>query len=108
MIERGVVLCQGPVLSLDDGFFPVLASGVGTVPSVTHAPDPGLPLTRPAASESPPLEAVERRYIESVLEQTGGVIEGQKGAARILGLHPNTLRSRLKKLGILRPSHEIS
>jgi hypothetical protein len=26
----------------------------------------------------------------------------------MLGLHPNTLRSRLKKLGISRPPHEIS
>jgi hypothetical protein len=26
----------------------------------------------------------------------------------VLGLHPNTLRSRMKKLGIKRPSHEMS
>jgi transcriptional regulator with GAF, ATPase, and Fis domain len=31
------------------------------------------------------------------------VIEGEHGAARELGLHPNTLRSRMKKLGIRRP-----
>ena len=30
------------------------------------------------------------------------------GAAAILGLHPNTLRSRLKKLGLSRPAHERS
>jgi hypothetical protein len=40
------------------------------------------------------------------------VIEGSRGAAKLLGLHPNTLRSRMKRLGIgrslsLRP-HEIS
>jgi transcriptional regulator with GAF, ATPase, and Fis domain len=33
------------------------------------------------------------------------VIEGQAGAARSLGLHPNTLRSRMTKLGITRPPH---
>jgi transcriptional regulator with GAF, ATPase, and Fis domain len=33
------------------------------------------------------------------------VIEGARGAAQILGLHPNTLRSRMKKLGIAR-THE--
>jgi transcriptional regulator with GAF, ATPase, and Fis domain len=38
-----------------------------------------------------------------VLDQTGWVIEGSKGAAKILNLHPNTLRGRLKKLGIQRP-----
>lgn len=31
------------------------------------------------------------------------LIEGERGAAKLLNLHPNTLRSRLKKLGIQRP-----
>jgi formate hydrogenlyase transcriptional activator len=30
------------------------------------------------------------------------VIEGPKGAAQVLKLHPNTLRSRMDKLGIKR------
>jgi transcriptional regulator with GAF, ATPase, and Fis domain len=34
------------------------------------------------------------------LTQTKWVIEGANGAARILDLHPNTLRSRMKKLGL--------
>jgi transcriptional regulator with GAF, ATPase, and Fis domain len=51
---------------------------------------------------------VERRHTARVLEQTGWVIDGPRGAARILGLHPNTLRSRLKKLGIKRDGHEPS
>jgi transcriptional regulator with GAF, ATPase, and Fis domain len=42
------------------------------------------------------------------LAHTHGVIEGLEGAAKILGLHPNTLRSRMKKLGIARTRHEIS
>jgi formate hydrogenlyase transcriptional activator len=46
------------------------------------------------------LEEVERRHIRAVLDQTKGVIEGAKGAAKILNLHPNTLRSRMKKLGV--------
>ena len=46
------------------------------------------------------LEAVERRHILAVLQQTAWVIDGARGAAKILGLHPNTLRSRLKKLGL--------
>jgi formate hydrogenlyase transcriptional activator len=37
-----------------------------------------------------------------VLKQTSGVIDGERGAAKILGLHPNTLRSRMKKLSIAR------
>ncbi|HNM43246.1 helix-turn-helix domain-containing protein [Plasticicumulans sp.] len=46
------------------------------------------------------LEAVERRHIEQVLTHCSGVIEGPKGAAAALGLHPSTLRSRMQKLGI--------
>jgi transcriptional regulator with GAF, ATPase, and Fis domain len=45
---------------------------------------------------------VERQHILATLKQTGWVIEGPHGAARILNLHPNTLRSRMKKLGIHR------
>jgi DNA-binding NtrC family response regulator len=33
------------------------------------------------------------------------LVDGPRGAAKILGLHPNTLRKRLKKLGIERDSH---
>jgi transcriptional regulator with GAF, ATPase, and Fis domain len=35
------------------------------------------------------------------------VVEGKQGAASVLGLHPNTLRSRMKKLGIT-PSKSAS
>ncbi len=61
-----------------------------------------------AKSLSDTLENVERAHIVSVLERMRWVIEGPKGAAAVLGLHPNTLRSRLKKLGLARPPHEIS
>jgi transcriptional regulator with GAF, ATPase, and Fis domain len=49
------------------------------------------------------LRDAERRHIESALAATNWVIEGNKGASKILGLHPNTLRSRMKKLDIQRP-----
>jgi transcriptional regulator with PAS, ATPase and Fis domain len=51
------------------------------------------------------LEEVERDYILRVLEQTGWQISGNAGAAAILKIHPNTLCSRMKKLGITRPKH---
>jgi len=55
------------------------------------------------------LEEIERNHVLSVLKQTNWVIEGERGAAKILQIHPNTLRSRLKKLGISRSSaHEVS
>jgi transcriptional regulator with GAF, ATPase, and Fis domain len=46
------------------------------------------------------LEEVERRHIMDVLRHTGGRIKGEGGAARVLGMIPSTLTSRMKKLGI--------
>jgi PAS domain S-box-containing protein len=90
VLERAVILATGPVLDFDiDGERP-------------PAPAP----TEGAAPST--LEAVERRHILSILERTGWIVEGPRGAAWILGLHPNTLRSRLKKLGIARSSHDPS
>jgi transcriptional regulator with GAF, ATPase, and Fis domain len=46
------------------------------------------------------LEAVERRHILTALERCRWRIGGERGAGAALGLHPNTLRYRMKKLGI--------
>jgi transcriptional regulator with GAF, ATPase, and Fis domain len=59
----------------------------------------------PLAMGSGTLEDVERAHILAVLAQTGWVIEGPRGAAKILDMHPNTLRSRMKKLGLERSRH---
>jgi formate hydrogenlyase transcriptional activator len=56
-----------------------------------------------APAELPTLEEAERRHIVAALERTGGIIHGAHGAARILDLHPNTLRSRMERLGIKVP-----
>jgi transcriptional regulator with GAF, ATPase, and Fis domain len=50
------------------------------------------------------LDDVERQHIEAVLNQAKWMIEGEHGAARILGMNPSTLRSRMQKLGIQRPA----
>jgi PAS domain-containing protein len=49
------------------------------------------------------LEQFEKDYIISVLERTNWKINGKKGAAECLHLHPNTLRSKMKKMDIERP-----
>jgi len=49
------------------------------------------------------LEEIERNYIVRVLDACQGRIEGEKGAAKILRMHPNTLRNRMIKLDISRP-----
>jgi transcriptional regulator with GAF, ATPase, and Fis domain len=46
------------------------------------------------------LEEVERAHISRVLEETSWTVEGDRGAARRLGLNPSTLRGRMRKLGI--------
>jgi DNA-binding NtrC family response regulator len=46
----------------------------------------------------------ERDYIIEVLGQTLWRINGPKGAASVLDMHPETLRSKIRKLGIQRPN----
>ena len=45
-------------------------------------------------------------HIQLALEQTKGKIYGSDGAAALLGINPNTLRSRMKKLGIFPPGSQ--
>ncbi len=71
---------------------------------------PDLQLAEPlggAATASPlgdSLDDVERAHILEVLERSHWKINGSGNAAERLGLHPNTLRNRMKKLGIARPA----
>lgn len=50
------------------------------------------------------LTEVETAHIISVLKSRGWRVSGSAGAAAALAVHPNTLRSRMQKLGIKRPS----
>jgi PAS domain S-box-containing protein len=93
VLERAVILANGPTLEIGPD---VLG---GAVPAIEATPT-----AAPPAS----LAAVERDHVLTVLRQTRWVIDGPRGAAKVLGLHPNTLRSRLKKLGIERPPHDPS
>ncbi len=114
IVERGVVLSNRPVLTLDKGLFPVAqhkATSAASEPIPEPAairPDSGTPFGRPTKevpSPPRPLEEVERDHIIAALEHTVGIIDGPKGAAKILELHPSTLRARMKKLGIERLPH---
>jgi formate hydrogenlyase transcriptional activator len=100
VIERGVVLSTGSVLELGrDQIGPAVEppepSPARARPVLVVAP--GVPAVAPDGAS---MQAVERQHMRSILDRTGGVIEGPKGAAAILKLHPNTLRNRLKKLGL--------
>jgi formate hydrogenlyase transcriptional activator len=100
IIERATVLASGRVLELGADLLPLASARVpGLAPSGSD-PVAGQPVGT--------LEEVERRHILEALERSRWVIEGPAGAAVVLGLHPNTLRSRMVKLGISRPPHGIS
>ncbi len=49
------------------------------------------------------LNDVERAHILGVIEEAGWKVRGLDNAADRLGMNPSTLRSRTKKLGIVRP-----
>lgn len=54
----------------------------------------------PPREDWPSRDEHEKRYLCKVLQHTAGRIEGPGGAARLLGLTPSTLRSRLQRLGL--------
>ena len=66
-----------------------------------HIEPPGI--SSHAPQDDFTLKEYERRHILNVLENTYWRIRGPNGAAQVLGLHPSTLYSRMKKLGIRRP-----
>jgi len=101
VVERAVVLSRGPVLRLGADLLPAANAAMA---STDEGADLNPLFSHDATSDSSSLEQVERRHIQSVLQKTDWVVEGDRGAAKILDLHPNTLRSRMKKLGIERAS----
>ncbi len=54
----------------------------------------------PPSRESRDLNSALRAHIIETLQMTHGKIQGGTGAAALLGVHPSTLRYRLRKLGI--------
>jgi transcriptional regulator with GAF, ATPase, and Fis domain len=86
VIERAMIRSTGDTLILHEG----LEMG-GRQPS---------PLDRTT------LSGVERQHIENVLHSCNWRINGAGNAAEQLGLHPNTLRFRMKKLVIVRPPRQ--
>ena len=62
-----------------------------------------VPTAPPAAECGETLDDVQRLHIERVLRECGWRINGAGNAAVRLGMHPNTLRFRIKKLGLVIP-----
>ncbi len=101
VIERAVILSHGPLLEIDTDLM-----SASTSENLRDMTRKAVEVVQPAepAPNLKTLDEVERDHISAVLLQTRGVIEGAKGAAKTLGMHPNTLRHRMEKLGIKRSS----
>lgn len=87
--ELANVLEHGLILSNDQLQLPLLQS-------MTSLQDHNGQETKPL-----PLQEAEKQHILRALNYCGGMIGGDKGTARLLGLPVSTLRSRMKKLGLL-------
>jgi formate hydrogenlyase transcriptional activator len=85
VLERAVILCDGPV---------ILDEHLGVLSRQARGSDSASFLT---------LEEMERQHILRALAQTGGVLAGPQGAARLLGMSRSTIWSRMRKLGIQAP-----
>ena len=85
VVERAMIASSGDTLQLDE---PLRLGGAGA--------------TQVTMSEN--LDVVQRVHIENVLQRCGWRINGKGNAAERLGVHPNTLRFRMKKLGVIGPA----
>jgi transcriptional regulator with GAF, ATPase, and Fis domain len=96
VIARAMIRSTDGTLELDD---PPSPSGNGR-----HAAGASTPASpSPPAESAETLDAVQRSHIERVLRECGWRINGAGNAAMRLGMHPNTLRFRIKKLGLVIP-----
>jgi len=84
VIERAVITSSGPRLLLADRLV------AGSTPGAD-----GDHLNRT-------LEEVERDHITRILVSHKWRVEGDEGAAKVLGLNPSTLRGKMRRLGIAR------
>ena len=88
VVERAMIASSGHVLQLD-------------------APLSFSRRNAASAESQDTLEAVQRAHIEAVLQECGWRINGKGNAAERLDVHPNTLRFRMKKLGLVRPEAQF-
>tara|TARA_R110002096_G_scaffold130643_5_gene279907 strand:- start:1954 stop:4119 length:2166 start_codon:yes stop_codon:yes gene_type:complete len=88
IIQRALISNSGPVVELAE---PLLGN---------DAEDQGIKIVSSTIAD---LKLVERDHIVAVLDRTRWKISGANGAASQLGIPPSTLRSKMKKLGIVRP-----
>jgi hydrogenase-4 transcriptional activator len=92
VIERAAILGEGRRLEIERA----LGVGASARPAAPRAIRDEATGQEPIAT----LDAAMKAHIERVLALTFGRLEGPFGAARRLAIHPDTLRARMRKLGI--------
>jgi len=98
VIERAVILSAGPALEVE----PHVLLQAPMQPAAQRGD------ALEANADGITLEEAERRHIVHTLKRCRWVVDGSNGAAKILGINPNTLRSRMKKLNIRRTNEAVS
>jgi formate hydrogenlyase transcriptional activator len=100
VIERAVINTQGSKLNLtDDLDSQALERDLHEQVVAHHALGDAIP-----AGET--LEQTEYNLIFRTLKNVHWKVEGPGGAAELLNIHPSTLRSKMRKLGIERPRYK--
>lgn len=89
IVERATILSPGETLEVSENLI--------SAPVETEAG--GIGALR--------LEDIERGHIIRILNQTSWQVHGEKGAAKVLGINPNTLRTRMSKLGIKKKTVQL-
>ena len=85
-VERAIIIHEGKPLNFED------IVGIQSIPGARGPVNPeGKDLT---------LTNMEAHHIRRALEMASGRVEGEAGAAALLGINPGTLRHRMRKLGI--------
>ena len=92
LMRRAVMLCEGEVLEAAHMSLPAGDEGAGGAESLP-----------PSDEALDALQASEKQKILQALQATRGRIYGEQGAARLLGMNPERLRSRMRVYGLRRP-----
>jgi transcriptional regulator with PAS, ATPase and Fis domain len=88
-VERSMILDRSGYLNFCE---------IGLSPAMI--PRPVMPEKSDFTPTGQTLDQVMADHIQTVLHQCKGRVEGDKGAAKVLAVHPSTLRKRMKKLDI--------
>jgi transcriptional regulator with GAF, ATPase, and Fis domain len=104
IVERALVLTDSSTLSVEPEVIGISVAPRLVSPQAAVSPDSSESEQGSVAD----LNRVQRDHILSTLRTADWVVEGERGAAKLLGMKPATLRHRMKKLGISREPSAVS